>query len=57
MEGDRLNEKEAKVFKETRIRNLERYFAKLSNIPELAEEAIEVKCEIDALKREMKYQM
>jgi hypothetical protein len=48
-----LNEKQTRVFKETKLRNLERRFAKLIMHPECMEQCIELKCEIDSLKREL----
>ena len=48
-----LPDREQKVLKETRLKNLKRKFAKLSAHADLGEEAIELKCEIDALEREL----
>lgn len=52
-----MNKREKRVFDEVRLRNLERYFEKIVSIPERAEDVIDVKCKIDAIKREMKYDM
>ena len=49
----KLNERETRVFKETKLRNLERKFSKLIAHPEFIEECIDLKCEIDSLKREL----
>lgn len=48
-----MNEKESRVFKETKLRNLERKYAKLAQHADLIDEAIETKAEIDYLKREL----
>jgi hypothetical protein len=50
---DVMDEKELKVFKETKLRNLERKYAKLTRHADMVEEAIELKAEIDGLKREL----
>lgn len=50
-----MNKREKKVFYETKIRNMERYLAKIIEIPALAEDAICVKADIDNLKRELEY--
>ena len=49
-----LSEKEQRTLKKTRLRNLKRKFAKVIRHPELAEQAIELKAEIDGLERELK---
>lgn len=49
-----LTEKEKNVLKKTRLRNLKRKFAKITQHAEMTEEAIEIKCEIDSLEREIK---
>ena len=46
-----LTNKEKKVLKETRLRNLKRKYAKVIQDPSLTEEAIELKAEIDNLQR------
>ena len=46
-----MTPEEKKVYNETKLRNLERKFAKLIQHPDLREEAIEVKAEIDTIKR------
>lgn len=48
-----LSDNERKVLNETHLRNLKRKYAKLIQIPEMAEECIELKCEIDALERDL----
>lgn len=48
-----LSSKEQLVLKKTRLKNLKRKFAKISQHADLGEEAIELKCEIDALEREL----
>lgn len=49
-----MNKREERVLKQTRLRNLKRKYAKMIQIPSLVEECIELKCEIDSLKRELK---
>ena len=49
-----MNESETKVYKKTKLRNLKRRYAKLIQHPECTEECIELKAEIDSLKRELK---
>lgn len=44
---------EHKVFLETRLRNLKRKYAKIIQHSDLKEDAIELKCEIDSIKREL----
>ena len=48
-----MTPKELKVYKETRLRNLERKYSKLKEHPEFAEECIDLKCEIDSLKKQL----
>ena len=48
-----LSKKEKRVLKQTKLRNLERKYAKLIQHSDLGEEAIEIKAEIDSLKREL----
>ena len=48
-----LSDKEQLVLKKTKLRNLKRKFAKMSKHPDLGEECIELKCEIDALERDL----
>ena len=48
-----LSKKEKHVLKETKLRNLERKYAKLVQHDDLTEHAIELKAEIDGLKREL----
>ena len=49
-----MNARETKVFKETRLRNLKRKYAKMVQHADLNEEAIELKAEIDGLERELR---
>ena len=46
-----MNDKELKVYNETRLRNLKRKYAKVIQDPSLTEEAIELKAEIDNIQR------
>ena len=48
-----LSDKERKFLKQTRLKNLKRKFAKLSQHPDQMEECIELKADIDALEREL----
>ena len=48
-----MNESETKVYKKTKLRNLKRRYSKLIHHPEFTEECIELKAEIDYLKREL----
>lgn len=52
-----MNEKETQVFKETRLRNLKRTYAKMIQHADLIEECIELKSEIDGLERELKHDL
>ena len=45
--------KERKTLLETRLRNLKRKYAKVIQHSDLKEDAIELKCEIDSIKREL----
>ena len=49
-----LSDKERKTLLQARLRNMKRKYAKLTEHPDLAEEAIETKCDIDSLERELK---
>ena len=49
-----LSEKERRVLKQTRLRNLKRRYAKMKEHSDLTEETIEIKADIDALERELK---
>ena len=51
-----MNEKETRVYKETRLRNLKRSYAKMIYHADLLEECIELKAEIDGLERELNSQ-
>jgi hypothetical protein len=44
---------EQKVYMETRLRNLKRKYSKLIQNADLAEEAIELKADIDQIEREL----
>lgn len=48
-----LNDKEKRVLEETRLRNLKRRYAKLVQHADLADEAFEVKKEIDFLEEKL----
>lgn len=48
-----LTPKEERVLKETRLRNLKRKYAKITQHPDLTEEAIELKADIDYLAKEI----
>lgn len=48
-----LSERESRVLKETRLRNLKRKHAKLIQHADLADEASDVKKEIDCLEKEL----
>lgn len=50
-----MNDKQLKVLKETRLRNLKRRYAKLMQHADLKEEAIQVKAEMDGLERDLQY--
>lgn len=49
-----LSEKEQITLKKTKLRNLKRKYAKTIQHPDLTEQAIELKAEIDGLERELK---
>ena len=46
-----MNERETKVFNETRIRNLRRKQAKIANVPHLADEYLAIEEEIKKLSK------
>ena len=46
---------EQKIFLETRLRNLRRKYAKMIRHSDLVEECIELKAEIDAIDKEIKF--
>ena len=48
-----MNEKEQRVYKETKLRNLKRRYSKMFQHPDLVEDCIELKADIDALEREL----
>ncbi|DBA59617.1 TPA_asm: hypothetical protein CBHJFHIM_00057 [Methanobrevibacter gottschalkii virus vir075] len=50
-----MNAKEERIFKEIRLRNLERKHAKLIQHPDLLDECIELKRKINTLKKELNY--
>ena len=45
-----------KVYLQTRLRNLKRKYAKILQHPDLNEEAIDLKADIDAIERELNSQ-
>lgn len=49
-----MNNKEEKVYKQTRLRNLKRKYAKIIRHSDLTEHAIELKADIDQLEKELK---
>ena len=49
-----MNEKETKVFKKTKLRNMKRRYAKMIQDSSLLEECIELKADIDHLEQELK---
>ena len=51
-----LTEKEQRVYKETKLRNLKRKYAKMRQHADLLEECIELKADIDSLERELNSQ-
>lgn len=48
-----LSEKEKRALQQARIRNLKRKYSKLIQRPEMIEECIDLKSDIDALEREL----
>lgn len=48
-----MNEKELRVYKMTRLRNLKRKYARMIQHADLIEDCIDLKCEIDSLEREL----
>ena len=48
-----MNDREYRVYQQTRLRNLKRKLAKMIKHPDLTEECIELKCEIDAIERDL----
>ena len=48
-----LTNKEEKVLKKTRLKNLKRKYAKMSKHSDLVEECIDLKADIDSLEREI----
>lgn len=51
-----LSDKEQLTLKKTRLRNLKRKYAKMIQHPDLLEECIELKAEIDGIERELKHE-
>ena len=49
-----MENNQKKIFLQTKLRNLKRSYAKIAAHADLGEEAIELKAEIDAIKRELK---
>ena len=48
-----LSEKEVRVYKETRLRNLKRKYSKLIQYPEFIDDCTLLKTEIDGLEKEL----
>lgn len=48
-----LSDKEQRVLNKTRLRNLKRKYAKLIQHPDMMEECIELKADIDALEKQL----
>ena len=48
-----MNNKEHRIYLQTKLRNLKRKYSKLIQNADLAEEAIELKAEIDGIEREL----
>lgn len=48
-----MNQKEKRIFLETKLRNLRRKYAKMIQHADLLEECIELKAEIDGIEREL----
>lgn len=48
-----MDEKQTRVFNETRLRNLRRHYVKLTQHPELTDVALTVKKEIETLEEEL----
>lgn len=51
-----MNNKEHRIYLQTKLRNLKRRYAKINQHPDLAEEAIELKADIDSIERELNSQ-
>ena len=49
-----LSKREQRTLKKTRLRNLKRKYAKMVQHPDLIEECIELKADIDSLQRELR---
>jgi len=50
-----MNDKEKKVYLQTRLRNIKRKYAKILQHSEFNEEAIELKAEMDQIEKEIKF--
>ena len=50
-----MNDKEKKVYLQTRLRNIKRKYAKIIQHAEFNEEAIELKAEMDQIEKEIKF--
>lgn len=48
-----MNENEKRTYKQTKLRNLKRKYAKIKQHADLVEEAIELKADIDTLEKEL----
>ena len=51
-----MTDKERQLFLRTKLRNLKRRYSKVIQHPDLGEEAIELKSEIDGIERELNSQ-
>ena len=50
-----MSTRERKVYLQARLRNLKRKYSKVIQHSDLAEEAIELKADIDAIEKEIKF--
>jgi hypothetical protein len=50
-----MNDKEKKVYLQTRLRNIKRKYAKILQHAEFNEEAIDLKAEMDQIEKEIKF--
>ena len=51
--GEHMQVDERKAYLQVRLRNLKRKYARVKEVPSLTETAIELKCEIDSIEREL----
>lgn len=49
-----MNAKQRRVYEETKLRNMKRKYAKMIQHPDLIEDCIDLKADIDALERKLK---